>query len=137
VALAGPVAQFVVSIGLDGSVRSQGADIGTALSVDPMLAAEVEHDKESLEKDGKQASSEAAADGKLVLAEELAEGHITWKSMRLLLSGFGGNHPILFFAVVVAGIVAIQLASTGKTWFLGVWGSQYETHDPSEVSLLL
>jgi hypothetical protein len=134
VALVGPVAQFVVSVGLDGSVRSQGTDIGTALSVDPILAAEVEHDKESLKKDDKQPPPEAAADGKLVLAEELAEGHITWKSMRLLLSGFGGSHTI---PIVILGIVATQLASIGRTKFLAVWGSQYETHDPSEVSLFL
>ncbi|KAF8188324.1 multidrug resistance-associated ABC transporter [Pholiota molesta] len=110
VALVGPVAQFVVSIGLD----------------------ELEHDKESSKKDGKQPPPEAAADGKLVLAEELAEGHITWKSMRLLLSGFGGSHTI---PIVILGIVATQLASIGRTKFLAVWGSQYETHDPSEVSL--
>jgi hypothetical protein len=134
VALVGPVAQFVVSIGLNGSVQSQGTDIGTALSVDPILAAELEHDKESLEKDGKHPPPEAAADGKLVLAEELAEGHITWKSMRLLLSAFGGNHTI---PVVILGLVATQLASIGRTKFLAVWGSQYETHDPSEVSLFL
>ncbi|KAF9475054.1 multidrug resistance-associated ABC transporter [Pholiota conissans] len=137
VALVGPVAQFIVSIGLDGCVRSHGTDINTALRVDPILALEVEHDKETPEKNNKQPSPEAEVlEGKLVLAEELAEGHITWKSMQLLLSGFGGQHSVLFFVVIMAGIIATQLAITLQTWFLGVWATQYEIHDPSEVSLL-
>ncbi|KAF8969860.1 hypothetical protein BDZ97DRAFT_1902271 [Flammula alnicola] len=118
VALAGPIANFVVSIGLDGSVQTQGTDIDVGLANDPILALEVEHDKAliEMEKEEIQPTPQTILDGKLVVAEEIVEGHITWRSMKLLLLGFGGNHPILFF-----------------TWFLGFWGSQYETHDPSEV----
>lgn len=136
-ALVGSLAQFIVSLGLDGEIRSQGSDISTALSSDPVLASEVEHDKERAEKEAIQTPAGPIPTGKLMVPEEIAEGHITWKSMNLLLSGFGGDHPIVFFTIVVAGILGEQLFTTGQTWFLGVWGAQYEKHRPSEVNLTL
>ena len=140
VALAGPVADFVVSISIDGNVQAQGTEIAAAVASDPILASEVKRDQEisELEKEEEVIPvAESALEGKLVVAEEIVEGHITLKSMKLLFSGLGGNHPIFFFAAWTIGMMASELTFTAQPWFLGVWGSQYEKHTPSEISLLL
>ena len=75
--------------------------------------------------------------GRIGKPEEIAEGHITWKSMKLLLSGLGGDHPIFFVVAIYSALIAQCLFHAGQPWFLGIWGAQYETHHPSEVSLPL
>ncbi|KDR83115.1 hypothetical protein GALMADRAFT_238938 [Galerina marginata CBS 339.88] len=137
VALAGPVAHFVVSLDLDGSVKTQGTEVNTALKSDPLLALEVEQSEQmaagkSKEEEGRPTSG---PDGKLVVAEEIVEGHITWRSMRLFFIGLGGNHPFLFAFFLFFTMFVSECTMTLETWFLGVWGSQYETHAPSEVNL--
>lgn len=112
-----------------------------ALAKNPALAAEVEEDREVTEIakeeiDGPQAKPKPA-DGKLVVAEEVAVGHVTWRSVKLLLSSLGGDHTILFFTFVMAAFVLNEWSITFQTWFLGYWGSQYETHLPSEVNVSL
>lgn len=136
-ALVGPLAQFIVSIGLDGGIRSQGTDIGTAISRDPALASEVKHDKELTEKEADQSPAAQVPTGKLTVPEEIAQGHITWKSMKLILLGLGGDHPIFFFVAIYLALISQCLFHAGQPWFLGIWGAQYETHRPSEVSLPL
>jgi hypothetical protein len=135
VALAGPVADFVVSISLDGNVQTRGTEIAS----DPILASEAKRDQEilELEKEVVIPIVESALEGDLVVAEEIVEGHITLKSMKLFFSELGGNHPIFFFAAWTIGMMFSELTFTAQTWFLGAWGSQYEKHAPSEISLPL
>ena len=77
------------------------------------------------------------ADGKLILAEEIAEGRVTWRSMMLFLKGLGGDKPIFFMTAWMAGIALMHGGSMLGVWFLGYWGSQYETHKPEEVHVNL
>ncbi|KAF9481121.1 multidrug resistance-associated ABC transporter [Pholiota conissans] len=141
IALASPLAKFIVSIGLDGSIKTQGTHIEDSLEYDTKLAAEAQHDREILElaHDEYDASSSApatkASDGKLVVAEEIAEGHVTWKSMKLFLKSLGGDYPLLFYSVWMMAFLLTDWVNTFQTWFLGYWGSQYETHLPSEVNV--
>ncbi len=141
----GPHAGLVVSLGLDGTaVEVQGANSSDLLSDNPRLASEIEEEKKVLDEETQNKSktdgepaAKSIADGKLVLAEEIVQGHVTWESMKLLISALGGRHPILF-CVVFIGIVAMNMCIyTSQTWFLGVWGSQYETHSASDVNLYL
>ena len=74
-------------------------------------------------------------DGKLILAEEIAEGRVTWKSMVLFLKGLGGDKPILFLTVWLMGMTLVHGGHVLAVWFLGVWGSQYETHAPEDVNV--
>ena len=71
--------------------------------------------------------------GKLVIAEEVAHGHVSWKAIKLFLGALGGKHVISFFSVWIGGILAVQFMTIFSTWFLGYWGSQYETHHRGEV----
>lgn len=129
----------MVSLGLDGSVRTQGSEISFALESDPTLAAEVEHDKEEMEvlKADEELTGVTgdSSKGKLIMTEEIVHGHVTWRSMNLLLLGLGGAHPIVFFTLWIGGLLTNSVTSALQPWFLGVWGSQYETHHPSDVDL--
>ncbi|KDR83065.1 hypothetical protein GALMADRAFT_238871 [Galerina marginata CBS 339.88] len=137
IALVGPIADFVISLGLDGSVQTQGTEIAAVLENDPRLAFEVEQEKKALEetKEDVQTPPKATSDGKLVVAEEIVQGHITWKSMNLLFSALGGRHAVFFFVTWIGGLIVASFTVTMQPWFLGVWGSEYETHVPSDVSL--
>jgi len=76
-------------------------------------------------------------DGKLILAEEIAEGRVTWRSMMLFLKGLGGNNPVFFMTAWMTGIALMHGGSMLGVWFLGFWGSQYETHAPEDVDVKL
>ena len=142
----GPHAGLVVSLGLDGhAVQVQGTDLSDLLGDNPRLAYESEEERKVLEEETQTKSNlkdaepapKPIADGKLVLAEEIVQGHVTWDSMKLLISALGGRYPILF-CVAFIGILGVNTCIyTSQTWFLGVWGSQYETHSASDVNLYL
>ncbi|KAF8966510.1 multidrug resistance-associated ABC transporter [Flammula alnicola] len=109
------------------------------LEDDPKLAAEAEHDHEALEIGYEEVPSlalkETPVDGKLIVAEDIAEGHITWKSLKLFLTALGGDYPLIFFSIWMSGFLLTDWVNTFQVWFLGYWGSQYESHPPSEVNV--
>jgi hypothetical protein len=84
--MAAPVADFVVSLGADGRVRSRGS-VEQALARDSALKRELAQEERALQKaeareaDGEGApapAAEARGDGKLIMKEEVAEGHVSW-----------------------------------------------------------
>ena len=128
----------MVSIDQDGTVRSQGVEhFSTTLASDRNLTSEVELEHglstvvEEVKPDIKKADP---TDGKLVVAEEIAEGHITWKSMKLFFSGLGGDYPLMFFSIWLSAAFLRGWVNTFQVWFLGYWGSKYENHTSSEVN---
>ncbi|KAJ3508927.1 hypothetical protein NLJ89_g5494 [Agrocybe chaxingu] len=142
VALAGPVADFVVSIGVDGSVRTQGTEISLALVNDPKLASEVADNEKATDVAAAKENETidkpkdvASADGKLVMAEEVVVGHVSWRTMGLLLDGLSEGHLATFTFIFATTLWTSQIIYTAQTWFLGVWGAQYEKHAASEVNL--
>ena len=141
VALAQPVANYVVSLGADGSVQAQGVDIDSAVTNNRELASLMVEDRQMTDIAKQElpelAHKVAPLDGKLIMKEEVAEGQITWKSLKLILSALGGNHPALFFTVWLSTLSLAELSHTLSVWFLGHWGSQYEVSRPSEVNELL
>lgn len=140
IALASPIADFIVSIGSDGRIKSQGTKVSAALKNNPALAAEAKHDKEVIEiaqtelVETETAPPKPSADGKLVIAEEIAEGHVTWKSIMLLIRSVGGNHPFVYYTVILTVLVLVEFMVTFQTWYLGYWGQQYVGRDPSTVN---
>ena len=123
-----------MSLGQDGIVRSQSTDIEVSLHADPSLAAEFEVDREVLEAGNEEIPLLAnKGEGKLIVAEEIAQGHVTWKSIKLFLTALGGDHPWIFFSLWLTGNLLSDFVNTFQVWFLGFWGSHYENHPPSEV----
>lgn len=140
--MASPIADFVVSMGVVGRVHSQGS-MAEAMSKDSILIAEIAEDKVLIQ-DAKEEvvediipPSEAAKQGKLIVAEEVQEGHIGWKSFKLFLQSLGGDYPLLFWLAFAGGHFAIIVVDTLQIWWLGFWATQYELHSPSEVSVPL
>ncbi|KAF9525551.1 multidrug resistance-associated ABC transporter [Crepidotus variabilis] len=137
VALCSPIADHFVAIGIDGLAR-EISDISELLGKDKQLAEEVEKQEEELEIEKevidmlKQDVKES--EGKLILAEELAEGHVSWKSIKLYLKGLGGSAPVAFVAVWLMGRFLVEVSTMFSVWYLGYWGTQYEGHDPRDVS---
>jgi hypothetical protein len=126
----------VVSIDQNGTVRSHGVEhFSNNLANDHTLTSEVEHGLRTVVQEVKPAIIKAnPADGKLVIAEEIAEGRVTWKSMKLYFSGLGGDYPLMFFSIWISVTLLTDCVNTFQVWFLGYWGSKYENHTPSEVN---
>ncbi|KAJ7495858.1 hypothetical protein B0H11DRAFT_2000914 [Mycena galericulata] len=131
------IAEFVVSLGLDGRVRSQGS-ISDALAKDEVLAQEVREDQEIFETvekeiDAPPAGEEPKKTGKLIVEEEIEIGHVSWKSLNLLFAGMGGSYTPFFFVVLMVAYVGSEIALTLQTWYLGYWASQYGQGTPVPV----
>ena len=83
VAMAGPLADYVVSLGQDGRIACRGT-VSDALKKDKTLAKDVAKGARALKDDEKRIDAEEPdevakpGDGKLILSEEIAEGHVSW-----------------------------------------------------------
>jgi hypothetical protein len=136
--MASPVAHFVVSLGIDGRVLTQGF-MSEALVQDKNLGEEVMEDEQATKKaideiDPTSSKNETAKGvGKLMVAEEIQEGHVSWQALKLFFAGLGGDHPLLFWIVFMGGIFFTDFINTIQTWWLGFWASQYDHHESYEV----
>jgi hypothetical protein len=87
VALVKSLARFVVSLTGDGRIATQGS-MSEALAHDPALEAEVEDEKEMIELDEIEETLDTdklvnvPVNGKLTVAEEVAEGQVSWESCK-------------------------------------------------------
>ena len=135
-----PIAHFVVALGIDGRVLSQGS-VSDALMQDTNLVREVMDDKHAMDKaadeiDATNSKNETAkGDGKLTVAEEIQEGHVSWQALKLFFAGLGGDHPILFWTIFLGGEFFTDFISTIQTWWLGFWASQYDHNEYYEVDV--
>ncbi|KAI0656583.1 multidrug resistance-associated ABC transporter [Cubamyces menziesii] len=143
VALTRPIADFVVALGSDGRIASQGS-LEKTLREDMELLAELaeeeaqlkhadeafsqsEHESENAQKDGDQS-------GKLIVAEEVEEGQVGWKTIRLYLMNTS-SRPLLYWTVYLLMLAVTHSVMNTQSYLLGYWAAQYETHAPSEVSV--
>ncbi len=81
-----PVADFVVDMGSDGRILSQGS-LASALERDSKLFKEVKEERAEIEKAEQEIAPEKPEDteakqsaGKLVVAEEMEDGHVGWSA---------------------------------------------------------
>lgn len=114
-----PVADFVVAVGLDGRIVSQGS-IDEALEKDPALRKEA-LEEEKIEEKGLEVVENLAKeiprkDGKLILAEEKAEGHVGWPALILYLTSMGGPVFWAIFFIISIGNNLIQVV---QNYWLG------------------
>ncbi|KZT36414.1 P-loop containing nucleoside triphosphate hydrolase protein [Sistotremastrum suecicum HHB10207 ss-3] len=135
-----PIADYVISLGPNGKIVSQGT-VDEALKKNHALKAEIEAEKDALRREEEVEALEGSSDdvdtseksakaGKLIVAEEMAIGHVTWASVNLYISSLGG--PFFFVAFFVGAIIE-SLFDVITKWFYGYWSSQYEGKKASEV----
>ena len=82
VAMTSPISDFVVSLGSDGRILSQGT-MSKALATSKALTRELKAGELELHKaeeavDGEIPEVHEGKSGKLMVAEEVAEGHVSW-----------------------------------------------------------
>ncbi|KAI0329604.1 multidrug resistance-associated ABC transporter [Cubamyces sp. BRFM 1775] len=142
VAMASPIADFVVSLGTDGRIASQGT-LSKVLAKDKKLSAELAEEREEMKKaedevDHVEPDDESApkkSDGKLIVAEEIAEGHVSWPALRLYLSSMGGAHSFIFWLSVIGFLFVCEFMGIFQTYWLGFWAQQYEDHSQADVNV--
>ncbi|CAL1696193.1 unnamed protein product [Somion occarium] len=138
IALAGPIADFVVSLGPDGRILSQGS-LSRALAKNKKLAVEMMEETDELKKHETEIDYEvpdafpSKSDGKLIVAEEIAEGHVGWSALKLYFANMGGKHSLWFWTLFLGGMIITPMIESFQTWYLGYWAHQYDV-DPEDVS---
>jgi hypothetical protein len=126
-ALAGPIADFIVSVNADGVVSSRSQDLAVVLALGPD-EPEVHPGPEK-----KPTEIVAKSGGKLIIAEEVQEGNVSWNSLRILLKAMGGNYAYVYFTLWFMGPISQYLLQSLSTWFLRDWSSQYERMPARDV----
>ncbi|KAH7073426.1 hypothetical protein BKA62DRAFT_734051, partial [Auriculariales sp. MPI-PUGE-AT-0066] len=139
VVLVSDLAQFVVSLSIDGRILSRGS-ISEALLKDKKLLAEVEKAKEENKAEEEVIDEpkpdetedkprDKKADGKLIVAEEIEEGHVSWPARTRWRD---------LWVVFLSGMFGAEyLLTILQTYFLGYWARQYEeVDDPQDVLFL-
>ena len=154
VALASTVAQFTVSLGRGGKIAAQGS-IADALKNSKIFADELETSRKLVEEANEDVDTPAAqpqqVDGKLMVAEEVEEGRVSWNACKcfpcvrvevapsdrpavaMFLKALGGQLPILFISSYILLFSVNEMILAGQAWFLGYWASEYTEYPPSEV----
>jgi hypothetical protein len=120
------LADFVVSVDLDGHVHSRGS-ISEALVKDELLTEEVSKDQAILEIANQEIDSTSSgqeppkADGKLIVAEEIAIGHVSREALYMFFSAHSAGHVVLFFTGLIVTMLLTSFAVRLETWYLGYW----------------
>lgn len=131
VVLAAPVASFAIELNSDGKVIRQGSEmlgerelLQTEVTYDKIDPGVIQHDLNSED------SADNSSKGKLILAEEIALGRVSWKAIKMYTHNFGG---VFWWLFSLGGYILAFGLSASAVWFLGYWASQYETHPSSSV----
>ncbi|KAI9431384.1 hypothetical protein H4582DRAFT_2085055 [Lactarius indigo] len=140
VAMASPLADYVVSLGKDGRIASRGS-VSDALKKDKTLVKELAKGARAIEDNEEKIDSVKpdetvkSADGKLILTEDIAEGHVSWDAIKLFINGLGGAHSVLFWILFPVGLLLCDALMTVQTWFMGYWAEQYDIYPPDQVNI--
>ncbi|SRR6266446_1454346 len=157
--MASPLADYVVSLGMDGRVSIHGSALDTiaeSITVSPELVQKVPGEEKRADKEGPDATAKQA-DGKLIVAEEIAEGQVSWDAcnchfilsygcipeahpickVKLFFSGLSGSHVFLFWIVFFGGLFGCEAFIAVQTWFMGYWAQQYVLYPPESVNVAL
>lgn len=163
ISLTSPLAEFVLSMGPNGRVKSKGHP-SEVLPKDPELAEELAADSDGgeLDESDDEVQEEEAADpkeGKLVIAEEIAVGSVSWNACKficqlsgcsivhlresnvtadkLFLGNLAGALSFLFWIAYLGGEVFVELCDVLEMWWLAWWAGQYAIREHERVNALL
>jgi hypothetical protein len=122
--MVGEVADFVISFGSEGRIASQGS-VAEILVSNFGLQFKTEQDqgveKEEQVMDGLKSTYEQETQtkksvGKLVVTEEVAEGHVGWPTLERFLLALGG---VEFWVAYFSGFVLADMALLIQTYWFG------------------
>lgn len=139
VTMASPLADYVVSFGRDGRVASHGPAldaVAESLTVSPELIENVLDEEKRTDQEGLGPDATAKqTDGKLIVAEEIAEGQVSWDAFKLFFRGLGGSHVFLFWIVFLGGLLLCEVFLAMQTWLMGYWAEQYLLYPSESVNV--
>jgi hypothetical protein len=133
VALASPIADFIVRVRSDGRVTAHNS-LAEVIKQNPRLLKEAEiaeKEEELIDGGGKKPLAEGA--GKLIVAEEVATGRVRWPAVKLYITNFGG---IPLWSFVIFSLAFSACLNVVHVWYLGLWARQYETNPPEQVNVV-
>ncbi len=145
IALAAPVAEHVVNLGKNGTVVARGSVVDVLKkdyrlrkqTEDVSKITDIEAELEEKEIDdvaNEDADQTKKAAGKLVVAEEKAMGRVQWSALKLFVDGVGNIWIWVALALVFWSSMFVNIY---QRWVMAWWTSQYDTHAPSEVPVIL
>ncbi|KAJ7578700.1 P-loop containing nucleoside triphosphate hydrolase protein [Mycena floridula] len=137
VATVAPVAGYCIDIKA-GRVWSQGS-ISDVLASDSRLVQETKKEEQILETVDKDEpiveEKPTKAAGKLIMAEEIETGHVSWNSLKPWLTALAGDRKILVPASYLLCATISSIFLTLQPYWLGHWSSEYVHKPASEVSV--
>ncbi|KZV63334.1 P-loop containing nucleoside triphosphate hydrolase protein [Peniophora sp. CONT] len=140
VALAGSIADYVIAFGNDGAIAARGS-YKEVLAKDKGLAQEAAQEEEILAKADEEIEEpedlnepESKADGKLIVKEEVAEGHVSLHALKLFWWALGGRHPVLFWVTFLVGVFGYHILASSQSFWLGRWAEAYTRPGPVDVT---
>ncbi|KAJ6584840.1 multidrug resistance-associated ABC transporter [Mycena capillaripes] len=131
VPLTRPISQWVVSLGLNGSIVQGSVDA----VLGPLAAAEVEEERAVIEQGVEPPASDIqdlGPIGKLMVAEQSQQGMVKWSTYKLFLANLS-SRPIVFLCFTCGLFLLNEAATSFQSWFLGFWSSQYVDRPASSV----
>lgn len=143
--LAGPVADYMVTLDDEGSVAQAGPIDASMISAAPS-ESDLTNLRKTTETDDKAPAAEDNGTSapeqngnsdkkksKLIKEEEKSEGRISRRALKSFFSTFGGPYFwVVYFGLLFAG----QGMTAFQTWWLGRWAEAYdEVSDPTLVSV--
>jgi ABC-type sulfate/molybdate transport systems ATPase subunit len=131
VALAAPMASFIVKLSSDGRISSQGS-LDNILS-ETLLLQQPEKASMTLTSEDVVAATEKSSKGKLIVAEEISLGRVAWSAVKLYTDTLGG---FVFWGVLVTAMIIAYILGVLEVWFLGYWATQYNGRDASSVPVV-
>ena len=118
-----PIADFVVDMGPDGRIVSQGS-LSNALAHDAKLLKELQQEQEEMEKAKEEIDEDFPEDetakqnaGKLIVEEETEFGHVGWKACESLVSRAPAGLRKADHACLCAVWLYLGNMSTRPIWF--------------------
>ncbi|KAJ7134490.1 P-loop containing nucleoside triphosphate hydrolase protein [Mycena epipterygia] len=136
IALTRPVSQWIVSLGLDGSILQGSVD--AVLKTSDTLAADVAQRQKALEEDIEPEDSVARVSGptgKLIMEEKSQEGMVKWPTCKYKLYFANlSSRPVLYLCLILGLFLFNEATTSFQFWFLGFWSSQYEDRPTSSVA---
>jgi ABC-type multidrug transport system fused ATPase/permease subunit len=148
--LAGPIADYMVTLDTDGSVAHAGPIDASMISAAPSesdlsslrkttemdaerTAAPTPDEDDNDEAEEQNGNGHAKKPSKLIKDEEKSEGRISRRALKSFFSMFGG--PV-FWSIYFGLLFAGQVMASFQTWWLGRWARAYdEVPDPDMVSV--
>ncbi|EIM89359.1 P-loop containing nucleoside triphosphate hydrolase protein, partial [Stereum hirsutum FP-91666 SS1] len=143
--IAKPIADFVVTLGANGTTSSYDTVPEASKYQHDHLEGTIhaessthtfpdnnEHTKVQTE----QTILNPISDGTLIKEEEVGVGHVSWSALRLYFASLGEQWNVIFWPIFFIVVLVKHLAATAETWSLGYWSRQYETQPASEVNII-